>query len=101
MAEMVPMDDPIPRGTCVVIGGRGFVGRWLVLRLLKLRKWIVRVADSPQSLQLDPSSHLDSALSEAISSGRASYHCIDVRHLPQIVGSNLLSLEFSFVWCIC
>ncbi|OWM66940.1 hypothetical protein CDL15_Pgr008109 [Punica granatum] len=80
-------DDPIPRGTCVVIGGRGFVGRWLVFRLLKLRRWVVRVADSSQSLQLDPSSPLDSALSQALSSGRASYHSVDVRHRPQIVGS--------------
>ncbi|KAK4778555.1 hypothetical protein SAY86_006083 [Trapa natans] len=82
---MVPIDEPIPSETCVVIGGRGFVGRWLVLRLLKLKKWIVRVVDSAPSLQLDPSDHLDSYLSEAISSGRASYHSVDVRHLLQIV----------------
>ncbi|KAK4782075.1 hypothetical protein SAY86_016177 [Trapa natans] len=80
-------DNPIPRTTCVVIGGHGFAGKWLVFRLLKLRKWIVRVADSAQSFQLDPSSHLDTALSEALSSGRASYHSIDVTEMSQIVGT--------------
>ncbi|KAE8076554.1 hypothetical protein FH972_015197 [Carpinus fangiana] len=61
--------------TCVVLGGRGFLGRSLVHRLLTLCKWIVRVADSAQSLQLHPSGdHHDSLLPQALSSGRASYH---------------------------
>ena len=69
--------------TCVVFGGRGFIGRFLVLRLLKLGKWIVRVADSAQSLQLDPSEDR-SVLSEAISSGRASCCAVDVRDKAQV-----------------
>ncbi|XP_057958057.1 3beta-hydroxysteroid-dehydrogenase/decarboxylase isoform X2 [Malania oleifera] len=72
--------------TCVVFGGRGFVGRSLVLRLLKLGNWIVRIADSAQSLELDPSER-DSLLSEAVSDRRASYVQVDVRHKSQIVNA--------------
>ncbi|KFK37174.1 hypothetical protein AALP_AA4G223800 [Arabis alpina] len=68
--------------TCVVLGGRGFIGRSLVSRLLRLGTWTVRVADSTQTLNLDES---DSLLEDAISSRRASYHCVDVRDKPQIV----------------
>ncbi|XP_021833306.1 3beta-hydroxysteroid-dehydrogenase/decarboxylase isoform X1 [Prunus avium] len=75
--------NPKPR-TCVVFGGRGFLGRSLVLRLLKLGKWIVRVADSTQSLHLDPSER-DSLLSQALSSGLASLHGVDVRDKSQII----------------
>ncbi|KAA8527274.1 hypothetical protein F0562_034629 [Nyssa sinensis] len=70
--------------TCVVLGGRGFVGRSLVLRLLKLGNWIVRIADSAVSLQLDPSEY-NSLLSEALSTGRALYFHVDVRNKPQII----------------
>ncbi|XP_030470361.1 3beta-hydroxysteroid-dehydrogenase/decarboxylase isoform X1 [Syzygium oleosum] len=77
------------RRTCVVIGGRGFVGRWLVLRLLELGKWIVRVADSDRSLRLDPSAERDEAaallLSQAISAGLASYHHLDVRDRSSVL----------------
>ncbi|CAN7007505.1 unnamed protein product [Brassica oleracea var. botrytis] len=81
------MDDDAVRGdsrlnTCVVLNGRGFVGRSLVSRLLRLGNWTVRVADSAQTLNLDES---DSVLVDALSSGRASYHCVDVRDKPQIV----------------
>ncbi|KAL2328870.1 hypothetical protein Fmac_022297 [Flemingia macrophylla] len=62
--------------TCVVLGGRGFLGRSLVLRLLQLGNWIVRVADSAQSLQLHDS---ESLLAQALSSARASYFRIDLR----------------------
>ncbi|KAL0875796.1 hypothetical protein Bca101_025501 [Brassica carinata] len=83
----VTMDDDAVRGesclsTCVVLNGRGFVGRSLVSRLLRLGNWTVRVADSFQTLNLDES---DSVLLDALSSGRASYHCVDVRDKPQIV----------------
>ncbi|KAL6970730.1 3beta-hydroxysteroid-dehydrogenase/decarboxylase isoform 3 [Sarracenia purpurea var. burkii] len=70
--------------TCVVIGGRGFIGRSLVLRLLKLGDWIVRIADSAHSLQLDHSED-NSLLAEAISTGRASYFHVDVCQKPQIL----------------
>lgn len=72
--------------TCVVIGGRGFIGRSLVLRLLKLDDRIVRIADSAQSLQLDPS-ETNSLLSQALSTGRASYFHVDVRNKPQIINA--------------
>ncbi|XP_044499796.1 3beta-hydroxysteroid-dehydrogenase/decarboxylase isoform X2 [Mangifera indica] len=69
--------------TCVVLNGRGFVGRSLVSRLLRLGNWIVRVADSAHSLQLD-SSESDSLLADAISSSRAEYRHVDVRDVSQI-----------------
>ncbi|CAH9122449.1 unnamed protein product [Cuscuta epithymum] len=72
--------------SCVVLGGRGFVGRSLVGRLLRLGKWIVRVADSSVSLELDPAEfEADSLLSQALASGRASYHRVDLRDKSQII----------------
>ncbi|XP_027191591.1 3beta-hydroxysteroid-dehydrogenase/decarboxylase isoform X2 [Cicer arietinum] len=68
--------------TCVVLGGRGFLGRSLVLKLLKLGNWIVRVADSTHSLQLHNS---ESLLSEALSSSRASYFHLDLTDKHRIV----------------
>ncbi|XP_009596407.1 3beta-hydroxysteroid-dehydrogenase/decarboxylase isoform X1 [Nicotiana tomentosiformis] len=68
--------------TCVVLGGRGFVGKWLVDRLLRVGNWIVRIADSLPSLQLEPS---ESLLSHALSSGRASYFHVDVLHKSHIM----------------
>lgn len=95
--SMVLIDDywsgqPFPKGTCVVFGGRGFVGRSLVYRLLRLRKWIVRVADCTTSIHLDLSTQSDSVLSQAISAGCASYHCVDVRDKSQITGGNNISI---------
>ncbi|EOY04821.1 hypothetical protein QUC31_017074 [Theobroma cacao] len=72
--------------TCVVLGGRGFLGRTLVARLLRLGGWIVRVADSSShSLHLDPSSASDSLLSDALCSGQASFCNVDVRDTSQII----------------
>ncbi|XP_010524156.1 PREDICTED: 3beta-hydroxysteroid-dehydrogenase/decarboxylase [Tarenaya hassleriana] len=71
--------------TCVVLGGRGFIGRSLVSRLLRRGSWIVRVADSARSLQLYSGDESDSLLEHALSSGRASYYSVDVRDKSQIV----------------
>ncbi|KAJ8774795.1 hypothetical protein K2173_017241 [Erythroxylum novogranatense] len=84
MAIEVPFGDVAPK-TCVVLGGRGFLGRSLVSRLLKLGGWIVRVADSARFLQLDPSDSGDSLLRDAVSSGHAFYHHVDVRDVSLIV----------------
>ncbi|KAK9062649.1 hypothetical protein SSX86_019837 [Deinandra increscens subsp. villosa] len=74
--------------TCVVLGGRTFIGRCLVVRLLTIGNWIVRIADSAQSLQLDPSeSKYDSPLNRALSTGRASYAHVDVRLKSTIVNA--------------
>ncbi|KAK3204383.1 hypothetical protein Dsin_018429 [Dipteronia sinensis] len=80
----VPLGEAkaIPR-TCVVLNGRGFLGRSLVSSLLKLDDWIVRVADSAHSLLLD-SSDSDSFLSDSLSSTRAHYHQVDVCDVSQI-----------------
>ncbi|KAK7341566.1 hypothetical protein VNO80_24500 [Phaseolus coccineus] len=67
---------------CVVLGGRGFLGRSLVLKLLKLGNWIVRIADSAQSLHLH---HSESVLAQALSSARASYFHIDLTDKCNIV----------------
>ncbi|GMJ08472.1 reticulon 20 [Hibiscus trionum] len=72
--------------TCVVLGGRGFLGRSLVARLLRLGGWIVRVADSSShSLLTDPSLASDSLLSNALCSGQASFCHVDVRDTSQII----------------
>lgn len=74
--------------TCLVLGGRSFAGRCLVVRLLKLGNWIVRVADSAHSLQLDPSDcDYDSPLNRALSTGRASYFHVDVRNKRSIINA--------------
>ncbi|KVH87768.1 3-beta hydroxysteroid dehydrogenase/isomerase [Cynara cardunculus var. scolymus] len=83
MEDMAVLDDQSK--TCVVLGGRTFVGRCLVMRLLMLGNWIVRVADSAQSLRLDPSDYkYDSPLNPALSTGRASYFHVDVRNKQSI-----------------
>ncbi|XP_047264054.1 3beta-hydroxysteroid-dehydrogenase/decarboxylase isoform X3 [Capsicum annuum] len=77
--------------TCVVFGGRGFIGKSLVDRLLRVGNWIVRIADSIPTLQLEPS---ESLLSHALSSGRASYFHVDVRLksniIPAIDGASVV-----------
>lgn len=68
--------------TCVVLAGRGFIGRALVERLLKLGNWSVRVVGSTENPQLLPS---ESLLANAFSCGRASYFHVDVRKKAQII----------------
>ncbi|KAL5703416.1 3beta-hydroxysteroid-4alpha-carboxylate 3-dehydrogenas(decarboxylating) [Ranunculus cassubicifolius] len=77
-------ENPSSTTICVVIGGRSFIGRSLVSLLLKSDKWIVRIADSHPSINLDLDEK-NSLLSDAISSGRASYFQVDVRHKSQII----------------
>uniref|UniRef100_A0A803M5W4 3-beta hydroxysteroid dehydrogenase/isomerase domain-containing protein n=1 Tax=Chenopodium quinoa TaxID=63459 RepID=A0A803M5W4_CHEQI len=72
---------PNPSSTCVVIGGQSFVGRFLVLRLLKLGNWIVRIADSSPNLNVEQ----NSLVSDAVSDGRVSYFQVDVRDKSQLV----------------
>nr|DAD25217.1 TPA_asm: hypothetical protein HUJ06_026681 [Nelumbo nucifera] len=83
---MATVEDSVDEAleTCVVLGGRSFIGRSLVLKLLESKKWIVRIADSAPSLHLDLNEQ-SSVLSEAISTGRASYFQVDVREKTQIV----------------
>lgn len=81
------MVDPHSK-TCLVLGGRSFAGRCLVVRLLKLGNWIVRVAGSAHSLQFDPSDYdYDLPLNRAISTGRASYFHVDVRNKKSIINA--------------
>ncbi|KAJ8527555.1 hypothetical protein K7X08_015006 [Anisodus acutangulus] len=77
--------------TCVVFGGRGLIGKALVDRLLGVGNWIVRIADSFPTLQLEPH---ESFLSHALSSGRASYFHVDLSHksniIPAIDGASVV-----------
>ncbi|XP_077227770.1 3-beta hydroxysteroid dehydrogenase/isomerase family protein isoform X2 [Tasmannia lanceolata] len=71
---------------CVVLGGRSFVGRFLVLSLLKSENWIVRISDSASSLILDSHEH-NSILSESLLTGQASYFQVDIRVESQITAA--------------
>ncbi|XP_073157541.1 3beta-hydroxysteroid-dehydrogenase/decarboxylase [Henckelia pumila] len=83
MAKEIGDDDSAMEvKTCVVLGGRGFIGRAVVERLLKLGNWSVRVVGSTENPQLLSS---ESLLAHAISCGRASYFHVDVRKKAQIV----------------
>ncbi|KAJ9189022.1 hypothetical protein P3X46_000364 [Hevea brasiliensis] len=102
MAIEVPFGDLNPK-TCAVLGGRGFLGRSLVFTLLKLGNWIVRVSDSPHSLQLHLTDSSDSFLNDAISSGRASCHRLDVLDVSSIVkaiegASVVFYMEATDLW---
>ncbi|KAL3322606.1 hypothetical protein AABB24_039948 [Solanum stoloniferum] len=84
--------------TCVVFGGRGFIGKPLVDRLLRLGNWIVRIVDSFPTIQLEPS---ESLLSHTLSSGRASYIHVDVRHKSNIItGQYLCNVYIGSTTCL-
>lgn len=83
----ISTDESNPR-ICVVLGGRNFIGKSLVLQLLKSKNWIIRIADSDPSLNLDLKEQ-DSLLSHAISSSQVSYFQVDVRDKSQIKRGKL------------
>ncbi|KAL6548780.1 hypothetical protein OROGR_008546 [Orobanche gracilis] len=68
--------------TCAVLGGRGFIGRHLVERLLRLDNWVVRVVDAAKSPELQLS---ESLIADAFCSGRARYFQVDLRDESRIV----------------
>ncbi|CAN6485370.1 unnamed protein product [Victoria cruziana] len=72
--------------TCVVLGGRSFVGRPLVTMLIRSGKWRVRIADAGSSLVLDPDEE-DSDLSRALQSGGASYFSVVIGDKSQLIGA--------------
>ncbi|EFJ09661.1 hypothetical protein SELMODRAFT_129445 [Selaginella moellendorffii] len=68
----------------VVTGGRGFLGRHLVHKLLESGKWeVVRIMDLAAGLAVDADE--EKALSAALESGRAQYAGVDLRNLPQVI----------------
>lgn len=70
---------------CVVTGGRGFVARHLVRKLLESGRWIVRIADFARTMTLDENEEQSSILAEALKSGRAVYYGVDVRNKSELV----------------
>lgn len=87
--------------TCLVIGGRSFVGKCLVVRLLQLGNWIVRVAGSTQSVELDVSDrYYDLPLNRALSTGRASYFHVDVCNRKSIVNGSDAYFNFDFKFVV-
>lgn len=86
--------------TCIVLGATTFVGRCLVVRLLKLGNWIVRLADSDHSLQLDPDHADDVFLNRAISTGRATYVHVDVCNKKSIINGTFLLICYMYVICL-
>ncbi|GJY87328.1 hypothetical protein Tco_0501956 [Tanacetum coccineum] len=75
--------------TCIVINGRSFVGKHLVVRLLKLGHWIVKVAGADDSLKLDLHDFdCDLPLNRAVSTGRAAYVSVVTYRIHNIVTWN-------------
>lgn len=70
---------------CVVTGGRGFVARHLVRKLLESGRWIVRIVDLARTNSLDENDEQSSILAEALKSGRAVYYGADVRNKAALV----------------
>ena len=68
--------------TCVVTGGRGFLGRRLVLKLLEA-DWEVRIADILPEIALDDS-EAGSLVDISLKNGRAKYFAADIRVYDEI-----------------
>ncbi|CAN0887771.1 3beta-hydroxysteroid-dehydrogenase/decarboxylase isoform 2 [Linum grandiflorum] len=69
---------------CVVTGGRGFAARHLIEMLIRLDKFLVRIADLAPAIELSPE-EVDGDLARALESGRATYVSMDLRNKPQVV----------------
>ncbi|KAH9314557.1 hypothetical protein KI387_023184 [Taxus chinensis] len=69
---------------CVVTGGRGFVAKWLVRKLLQSGRWVVRIVDLESAITLDDEEQ-SSILGEALSSERAVYYGIDLRDKTELL----------------
>ncbi|KAJ0091016.1 hypothetical protein Patl1_13734 [Pistacia atlantica] len=69
---------------CVVTGGRGFAARHLVEMLIKYDMFSVRIADLGATIDLEPHEE-QGILGQALSSGRAQYFSVDLRHKSQVL----------------
>jgi sterol-4alpha-carboxylate 3-dehydrogenase (decarboxylating) len=70
---------------CVVTGGRGLVGRHLVLKLLQEEKFSVTVADIGPEIEVCAEEEEEGTLGVALESGKAEYVCVDVRSKRELV----------------
>lgn len=73
-----------PQQVAVITGGRGFVARYLVRKLLEQGSWAVRILDLPPALLLDDDETFD-ALGSAVQTGRASYMSVDIRDAAAVL----------------
>lgn len=71
------------RQVCLVTGGRGFLARHLVLRLIDEDRWIVRIADLAPAPALSAEEE-EGPLGRAIRTGTAEYVPLDVRDTEQV-----------------
>ncbi|CAK9223492.1 unnamed protein product [Sphagnum troendelagicum] len=71
--------------TCVVTGGRGFVGRNLVLKLLQEDKFSIKVADRALEMELSPEEEETGTLDKALVSGKAQYVSVDIGSKSELV----------------
>eukprot|EP00249_Psilotum_nudum_P021003 c27929_g2_i1 orf=1-222(-) len=68
---------------CVVTGGRGFVARHLVIKLIDSGKWTVRIMDLAPEIDLEDDER-SGLLGEALASGKAHYASADLRMKSQV-----------------
>nr|XP_051188091.1 3beta-hydroxysteroid-dehydrogenase/decarboxylase-like isoform X2 [Lolium perenne] len=80
---MEPSRDSLDARWCAVTGGRGFMGRHLVMALLRSGGWRVRITDIGADAALEPVEN-EGLLGAALRDGRAVYVCADVCKLGQL-----------------
>jgi nucleoside-diphosphate-sugar epimerase len=68
---------------CVVTGGRGFVARHVVLKLLEEGRFVVRIVDLAPTMTLSPE-ELEGPMGMALSNGRVQYESCDLRNKMRV-----------------
>ncbi|XP_047049974.1 3beta-hydroxysteroid-dehydrogenase/decarboxylase-like [Lolium rigidum] len=94
---MEPSRDSLDARWCAVTGGRGFMGRHLVMALLRSGGWRVRITDIGADAALEPVEN-EGLLGAALRDGRAVYVCADVCKLGQLTEGTVI-LSFHDVLC--
>ncbi|XP_024375719.1 3beta-hydroxysteroid-dehydrogenase/decarboxylase [Physcomitrium patens] len=71
--------------TCVVTGGRGFLAKCVVQKLLEEGRFVVRIVDLAPSIQLTPEEEAAGVMRHALDTGRVQYVSCDIRSEDQVV----------------